>query len=61
MCYSGAATDPLESISVDAHYKYDPKTKCFSFDKVKLYKKWSADRGQQNLGWARALYREMFS
>jgi sulfide dehydrogenase [flavocytochrome c] flavoprotein subunit len=61
ICYSGVTIDPLQSISVDAHYKYDPKEKRFGFDKVKLYEKWSKARGQQNLEWARGLYRDMFS
>lgn len=61
ICYSGVTTDPLQSISVDAYYKYDPTRKTFSFDNVKLYEKWSVARGQQNLEWARSLYRDMFS
>lgn len=61
ICYSGVTIDPLESISVDAYYKYHPKTKSFSFDRVKLYEKWSKARGQANLEWARGLYRDMFS
>jgi len=61
ICYSAVSTDPLQSISVDAHYKYDPKTKSFAFDKVKMFQKWDAARGQANLEWARGLYRDMFS
>jgi len=61
ICYSAVMPDPLESISVDAHYKYDPKTKSFAFDKVKMFEKWDKARGQANLEWARGLYRDMFS
>lgn len=61
ICYSAVKIDPLESISVDAYYKYDPKTKAFGFDRVKMYEKWDRARGQSNLEWARGLYRDMFS
>ena len=61
VCYSGVSIDPLESISVDAHYKYDPKEKSFAFDKVQLFEKWDAARGEANLEWARGLYRDMFA
>jgi len=61
ICFSAVKIDPLESISVDAYYKYDTKTKAFGFDRVKMYEKWSKARGQANLEWARGLYRDMFS
>jgi len=61
ICYSGITTNPLQSISVDAHYKYNAKDKTFAFDKVKMFETWDADRGQANLEWARGLYRDMFS
>ena len=61
VCYSGVSIDPLESISVDAHYKYDPKEKSFAFDKVQLFEKWDTARGEANLEWARGLYRDMFA
>jgi sulfide dehydrogenase [flavocytochrome c] flavoprotein subunit len=61
VCYSGVKIDPLESISVDAYYKYHKDTKTFSFDRVTMVQKWSPDRGQANLEWARGLYRDMFA
>lgn len=61
ICYSAVMPEPLESISVDAHYKYDAKAKSFAFDKVKMFEKWDKARGQANLEWARGLYRDMFS
>ena len=61
ICYSAVKIDPVESISVDAYYKYDPKNKSFGFDRVKMYEKWDKARGQANLEWARGLYRDMFS
>ncbi len=61
VCYSGVAIDPLRSISVDAHYKYNAKDKSFAFDKVQMFEKWDAARGQANLEWARGLYRDMFA
>jgi sulfide dehydrogenase [flavocytochrome c] flavoprotein subunit len=61
ICYSAVMPSPLESISVDAHYKYNPKDKSFAFDKVKMFQDWDEARGQANLEWARGLYRDMFS
>jgi len=61
ICYSAVTPDPLQSISVDAYYKYDPKTKAFGFDRVKMFEQWDKARGQSNLEWARGLYRDMFS
>jgi sulfide dehydrogenase [flavocytochrome c] flavoprotein subunit len=61
ICYSAVATNPIQSISVDAHYKYDPKEKSFAFDRVKMYEEWSKASGQANLEWARGLYRDIFS
>jgi NADH dehydrogenase FAD-containing subunit len=61
ICHSAVMSDPLESISVDAHYKFDPKTKSFAFANVKMQQEWSKAGGQANLEWARGLYRDMFS
>jgi NADH dehydrogenase FAD-containing subunit len=61
VCFSGVSTDPLQSISVDAHYKYDAAKKSFAFDKVQMFEQWDAARGQANLEWARGLYRDIFS
>jgi NADH dehydrogenase FAD-containing subunit len=61
ICYSAVMPSPLESISVDAHYKYNPEDKSFAFDKVKMFEEWDEARGQANLEWARGLYRDMFS
>jgi NADH dehydrogenase FAD-containing subunit len=61
ICFSAVALDPVQSISVDAYYKYDPKGKSFGFDRVQMVEKWDAARGQANLEWARGLYRDMFA
>lgn len=61
VCYSVVNGDPLEAISVDAHYAYNPKDKTFAFDKVKMFEKRDAARGEATLDWARALYRDMFA
>ena len=61
ICYSAVTADPLQSISVDAYYKYNSKDKSFAFDRVKMFQDWDTARGQANLEWARGLYRDMFS
>lgn len=61
ICHSAVAIKPLRSISVDAHYKYNPADQSFAFDKVKMFQTWSKASGQANLEWARGLYRDMFS
>jgi sulfide dehydrogenase [flavocytochrome c] flavoprotein subunit len=61
ICYSAVKIDPLESITVDAHYKYNPADKSFAFANVKLFEEWSKASGEANLEWARGLYRDMFS
>ena len=42
ICYSAVSAKPLQAISVDAVYKYDPKAQSFAFDKVKLFEKWGS-------------------
>lgn len=61
ICYSAVSAKPLQAISVDAVYKYDPKTHTFAFDNVKLFEKWDTDRGKADLEWARGLYRDLFA
>jgi NADH dehydrogenase FAD-containing subunit len=61
ICYSAVSADPLQSISVDAYYKFNPKDQTFGFDRAQLFEKWDTARGQANLEWARGLYRDMFS
>lgn len=61
ICYSAVTTDPLQSISVDARYKYDPDNQSFAFDKVKMFQEWSEAAGEANLEWARGLYRDMIT
>ena len=60
VCYSMVNADPMEAISVDAYYAYNPKDGSFRFDRVKLFEQRSPDRGQATLEWARGLYRDMF-
>ena len=61
VCYSVVNGDPMEAISVDAHYAYNPKDKSFAFDQVKMFEKRDAARGAATLDWARGLYRDMFA
>lgn len=61
ICFSAVSPDPLQSISVNAFYKYDEANKSFAFDDVKMNEKWDAAQGQANLEWARGMYRDMFS
>ncbi len=61
VCYSAVKRDPLESISVDTYYKFDPQSKQFAFDKTKMFQEWDPARGQANLEWARGLYRDIFA
>ncbi len=60
VCFSMVNGDPMEAISVDAHYAYNPKDKSFAFDQVKMFEKRDAARGAATLDWARSLYRDMF-
>ena len=63
ICYSMVNADPMEAISVDAGYDYDPKTDLITgFSKAtKVYNKRSVERGQATLEWARGIYRDMFN
>jgi NADH dehydrogenase FAD-containing subunit len=61
VCFSMVNGDPMESISVDAHYAYNAKDKSFAFDQVKMFEKRDAARGAATLDWARGLYRDMFA
>jgi sulfide dehydrogenase [flavocytochrome c] flavoprotein subunit len=61
VCYSVVNGDPMEAISVDAHYAYNPKDKSFAFDQVKMFEERDAARGAATLEWARGLYRDMFT
>lgn len=62
ICYSMVNTDPLEAISVDARYDYDPKSDAitgFSAD-TRVFTKRDNAKGLATLEWARGLYRDMF-
>ena len=61
ICFSVVNSDPMEAISVDAHYAYDPEKKSFAFDKVKMFEKRDAARGAATLDWAKGLYRDIFA
>jgi NADPH-dependent 2,4-dienoyl-CoA reductase/sulfur reductase-like enzyme len=61
VCFSVVNGDPLEAISVDAHYAYNPTDKSFAFDQVKMFEKRDAARGAATLDWAKGLYRDMFA
>jgi len=61
ICFSLVNTEPLEGISVDATYAYDPKTKAFSFSKdTKMFEDRDASKGRGTLSWAKGMYRDMF-
>jgi sulfide dehydrogenase [flavocytochrome c] flavoprotein subunit len=60
MCFSGVKTDPLESMSIIAFYKFDEFEKSFAFDRVHLMEKWSPRSGQAGLAWAEGMFRDMF-
>jgi hypothetical protein len=61
VCFSMVNSDPMEAISVDAHYAYSPTDKSFAFDQVKMFEKRDAARGAATLDWAKGLYRDMFA
>ncbi|PIQ13190.1 MAG: sulfur oxidation protein, flavocytochrome C [Hydrogenophilales bacterium CG_4_9_14_3_um_filter_59_35] len=62
ICFSLVNADPLEGISVDATYAYDPKTKGFSFSKdTKMFEDRDASKGRGTLSWAKGMYRDLFA
>ncbi len=62
ICYSMVSADPMEAISVDAGYDYDPKTDLITgfSQSTKVYNQRSTARGLATLEWARGIYRDMF-
>ncbi|HUW51714.1 MAG TPA: FAD/NAD(P)-binding oxidoreductase [Sulfuricella sp.] len=62
ICFSLVNAHPLEGISVDATYSYDPKTKAFAFSKdTKMFEDRDASKGRGTLSWAKGMYRDLFS
>jgi NADH dehydrogenase FAD-containing subunit len=61
ICYSVVNGEPLEAISIDTRYAFNPKDQSFAFDQVKVFDKRDAARGAATLEWAKGLYRDMFS
>lgn len=62
ICYSLVNANPLEGISVDATYAYDPKTKQFSFSKdTKMFEDRDQAKGRGTLSWAKGMYRDIFA
>lgn len=62
ICYSMVNADPMEAISVDALYAYDPKTKMFSFSpETKMFENRDKARGKATLEWAKGMYRDLFA
>ncbi|WP_319380817.1 FAD/NAD(P)-binding oxidoreductase [Thiomicrorhabdus sp.] len=59
ICFSAVKTEPLESIMVDAKYKYDGRTLA-GFTDVTLKEKWTPAMGQGNLAWAEGMFNDMF-
>ncbi|MER1941089.1 FAD/NAD(P)-binding oxidoreductase [Castellaniella sp. FW104-16D08] len=62
ICYSVVNADPMQAISVDAHYVYDPEKDVITgfSDDTKVYLDRDEAKGQGALEWARGLYRDMF-
>lgn len=60
ICYSGVKTGPLESIMVDAKYKYKGR-ELAGFTDVVLKEKWDPALGQANIAWAEGMYNDMFA
>ena len=62
ICYSMVNADPMEAISVDAGYDYDPKKDIITgfSHATKVYNDRSAARGVATLEWARGIYRDLF-
>ncbi len=60
ICYSAVKTDPLESIMVDAKYKYKGR-QLAGFTDVILKEQWSPQLGQANLAWAEGMYNDMIN
>jgi hypothetical protein len=62
VCYSMVDADPMQAISVDAGYDYDPAKDLISgFSKdTKLFENRDEAKGKATLEWARGIYRDMF-
>ncbi len=62
ICYSMVNADPMEAISVDAGYDYDPKQDLITgfSHATKVYNKRSTAQGVATLEWARGIYRDLF-
>lgn len=62
VCYSMVNAAPLEGISVDAGYDYDPAKDAISgFSKdTKTFETRDEAKGKATLEWARGMYRDMF-
>ncbi len=60
ICYSAVKSSPLESIMVDAKYKYKGR-KLAGFTDVTLKEQWSPQLGQANIAWAEGMFNDMFA
>jgi NADH dehydrogenase FAD-containing subunit len=61
VCFSLVNAFPMEGISVDVSYTYDPKTKTFAFSKdAKFFEDRDAAKGRGDISWAKGIYRDMF-
>jgi NADH dehydrogenase FAD-containing subunit len=62
LCYSMVNAAPLEAISVDAFYAYDPQTKSFSFSKdTKVFDTRDQAQGRATLEWAKGIQRDILA
>lgn len=61
-CFSMVNADPMEAISIDSKYVYDPKTKSFDFAPgTKAFEERDQDQGRKALEWAKGIYRDLFT
>ena len=62
ICFSMVNANPLEAISVDAGYVYDP-AKGFGFNMatIKMDEKRDAAKGRACIEWAKGMYRDLFA
>lgn len=61
ICYSVVNADPMEAISVDAHYAFDEGKKSFAFANVKMDENRDKAKGKATLEWAQGIYRDLFA
>ncbi len=61
LCFSMVNAAPMEAISVDARYSYDPEKQSFDFSNTKLDENRDHSKGLAALAWAQGIYSDLFS